>query len=98
MKKWAYLFCCLFSILSLGVQAKEMLIEGEDIEHCIHPDMLQLVAGKLYMSCEDVLVPLKSVRYTDEGVFAITKKALMLVHCPKCNRFYILQFGHECNG
>lgn len=67
-------------------------------EYCIQPESLVLISGKLYMKLEQTLIPLSRIQYVEGGVIAVPEAGMMLVHCSRCNEWYIAQFGHHCDG
>lgn len=75
----------------------DSLVRDEGNKYCVNPDYLQLISGKLFLLCDSMLVPLKSVSFCEEKVF-VEPEAVILLPCPLCGGWYIEDIPHDCNG
>lgn len=72
-------------------------IQLDNSEYLINSEDLRLISGKLFLSYNNVLIPLKVVIHRELETFAIPE-VVILVPCSECGNWYILGFDHNCNG
>lgn len=72
----------------LNLDENECRINSED---------LRLISGRLFLSCDSLLIPLKKISYREKETF-VTPEVVIPLPCPECGGWYILGFDHNCNG